>query len=185
MPILKLRKFLLGYRKFLLGYINQGMPQRYKSKSKVHEVSFPESKFILGNTIEQRLKYVRKRFPLLTWDTRYKELVEIMKNTQLLPENMIKFVSEITNQIFYFMQMFKQANEKMRFLKVPRKFSSCLCNLTTDSNVSKFILCFSDAAPSTNLDIPFHNATCTNKYECNIGFLSGSIYLLHFCKEKK
>ena len=61
---------------------------------------------ILGNTIEQRLKYVRKRFPLLTWGTRDKELVEIMKNTQLLPENLIKFVSEITDQIFFCMQIF-------------------------------------------------------------------------------
>ena len=92
----------MGYRKFLLDYINQGMPQKYKSKSKVHDVSFPESKFILGNTIEQRLKYARKRFPLLTWDTRYKELVEIMKNTQLLPGNMIRFISEITNKILSF-----------------------------------------------------------------------------------
>ena len=180
----KIRKFLLEYRKILLDYVNQGMPQKYKSKCKVTDVSFPESEFILGNSIEQKLKYVRKRFPLLTWDTRYSELVQIMRDTQLLPGNMIKFVSEVTNQIFYFMRMFKQANEKMRFLKIPRKFSNCLCNLTTDPNVSKFILGFSDAAPSTSLDIPFHDATYTNKYECNICFLCGSVYLLHFCKGK-
>ena len=80
--------------------------------------------------------------------------------------------------------MFKQAHECMRFLKIPRKFSCCLCNLRSDLNVPKFIVGFSDAAPTTNLDIPFHKTTCTGKYECNIGFLSGVIYLIHFCKEK-
>ena len=107
-----------------------------------------------------------------------------MKTTQLLPESLVKFVSEITDQIFYCMQMFKESNESMRFLKIPRKFSCFLCNLTSDLNVSKFIIGFSDAAPTINLDIPFHNATCTGKYECNVGFLSGTIYLIHFCKEK-
>ena len=71
----KLRKFLLEYRKILLDYVSQGMPQKFKSKSKVNDVSFPESNFILGNSIEQKLKYVRKRYALLTWDTRYTELV--------------------------------------------------------------------------------------------------------------
>ena len=82
------------------------------------------------------------------------------------------------------MQMFREANENMRFLKISRKFSCCLCNLTSDLNVSKFIIGFSDAAPTTNLDIPFNNATCSGKnYECNVGFLSGTIYLTLFCKE--
>ena len=75
----KLKKFLLEYRKFLLDHISQGMLQKYKiSKSKIHEVTFPESTFNICNSMEQRLKYVRKRFPLLTWDTRYKELIEIV-----------------------------------------------------------------------------------------------------------
>ena len=37
----KLRKFLLEYRKILLDYVSQGMPLKYKSKSKINDVSFP------------------------------------------------------------------------------------------------------------------------------------------------
>ena len=107
-----------------------------------------------------------------------------MRDTRLLPDNMFKFVCGVTNQIFHFMRMFKESNEKMRFLKIPRKFSNCLCNLTTDPNVSKIILAFSDAAPTANLNIPFYDETYINKYECNIGFLCGSVYLMHFCKQK-
>ena len=110
----------------------------------------------------------------------------MVKTTKLLPENLMKFVSDIIDQIFHCMHMFREANQNMRYLKIPRKFASCLCNLTSDPNVSKFIIGFADAAPTTNLDIPFSNASYSGKIqEYNVGFLSGIIYLVHFCKENR
>ena len=139
--------------------------------------------------MESKLRYCKKTFPILDWDLKFSELLVKVKNTPILPKNMVDFIVGAVGQLMYFMSHFKEITLYMRFLRIPRKFSPCMCNLTTDENLTKFVIGFADAAPSPPMDVFSEKSEKTtsdhfHSLDSQIGFMSGLIYLVHFCGEK-
>ena len=76
----KLRKTLLSYRKMVLDFVASGCPRKWKDTKKEDcNITFPEPQNIPGENIESKLRYCKKKFPILDWDLRFFEILVKVK----------------------------------------------------------------------------------------------------------